>query len=219
MSNQNFNKKTEKIRQNIIKMSDDVRFSFEEVEKALEDKNPEVLGRVSDYLKDSKELNRSIEDSAVGCLALYGPEATELRRLIAFMKISSNLDKTSEMLIKFSKRILPFMDTHYFKLPMYKDLIELFKCSVLTIKLQNEACRADGDFDYLRCLNRTKSEETRSDELFSLMYKDIVISNYKEEMYIRASIEIFNAGRRVERSADLAVETIDLLRYAKSGAR
>jgi len=219
MDNQNFYAKTEKIRTTIVKMSDDIRFSFEEALKALESKDAEALAKAPNFLINIKKDAEDAENSIVTSLALYAPEANELRRLIAFLKIANELNKTSEMLTKFSKRMYPFMEEHYYKLPMYTDLIELYKCALVAIKLSNEACKGGENFNYEVCLEKAIAEENRSDELFSLMHKDIILSNYKEEMYVRASIETFNAGRRLERSADIAVSCIALLKYAKTGGK
>ena len=91
--------------------------------------------------------------------------------MVAYFRIAAKLKKTSELIVKFSKRMREYLeDDHYVELPMYKDLIELFKCVLVTIKLQNEACRAGSDYDFDTCLERTRAEEARSDDLFALMY-------------------------------------------------
>ncbi len=158
-----------------------------------------------------------IENEVVKILALFGPEAKELRQLVAYFKIAYFAAKIGELGVKFSKRILGFMDDGFMNMGIYKDLSDLNLSTLKCVQYARDSIAMSEKSALHETLKHALTEESKTDELFSLITKDIIINNYKEEMYIKASIEFFSAGRRLERAADCAVDVIKLIDYAKFG--
>jgi len=218
MSNQNFIAHTVAIHQGIGELASMTVGLYEEVFEALIALDATALSTIGARPKGAKELAGNVDNKIVATLALYSPEAEELRRLIAYLKVSERWAKAYEVIRKFSKRIAPFVDKEISVLRIHKDIVDLALSSKNALLIAQQACM-DGDADMEVLKSQVIAEESKSDDLFSLIHKDIILSSYKEEVYVRASIEFFNASRRLERGADVAVEIVKLISYAKHGGR
>lgn len=137
----------------------------------------------------------------------------EIKELVSYLKISYSLLKIGEAGIKFSTKITKHIDEGFLQSKIYKELITLYQYSYDAIQIAFEALQEKIPLE--EALEIVCQKEDKTDELFEVIHKDIILENYKEERYIRASIDIFNIVRKLERVADHAVGIVQISKDAR----
>ena len=127
----NFEQKANEIRKDIITMGEFVLMSLEESLKGIKEENGE-------YLRSSREGNikhltymaDSVDNNIIVALALYAPEAGELREMIALLKTTNELIRIAESTKKFSKGMQDIIETGIDIVQFTQYIIELHTISI-----------------------------------------------------------------------------------------
>lgn len=163
------------------------------------------------------ELQR-IDNAVVAKIGLCEPGSDELRYMIALLKITSDLERIANAARKYIRDVGKYLKDGFNQSFTYNHMILLHQSTITAIELALEACNGDENaFDYDACLKHAIIEESKTDDLFSLIHKEIIFSDYSDEVYLRLTIELFNSVRRLERAADHSVNIIKLMIFARKG--
>jgi len=166
--------------------------------------------------KQTSELDNTV----IATIALFGEHGADLRRLVVYSKIAHALRKLGEGCLKFSKKIAAHLLPEFEATQTFADLNSLMEHTVRAIEKAMETTSADEEtYNFEEALKQVLAEESQTDELFDKVHQDIILDNYKEDRYVRASIDIFNAIRRLERAADNAADIAHFMIYVKKGGR
>lgn len=217
MDSQSFEQHKKALQAKIVELSGSIVSHYVELVSALEEVDGERLKRLGEQSGAIKQMADDLDSIIISAIPEIELLPENLHRMIAFLKISNKLAKAYDIAKKFGKRVSPMLDKDFAGLKIYKDMLELARSSLKTLEIAHQVCLNEGVFDLDTTLSRAIAEESRSDDLFSMIHKDIIISNYKEEVYVKASIELFNAGRRLERAADVALDIVRLVCYIRTG--
>ncbi|MFV0481773.1 MAG: PhoU domain-containing protein, partial [Campylobacteraceae bacterium] len=122
--------KLEKIRADLLKFGSVINESCEKMLKGLETQDEKEFENARATLKNIDSSANSIDNEIVTSLALFGAEATELRELVSYLKVTNELVRISESIKSFTKNISNHMASKEI-FDSYKDYaIQLCKCSV-----------------------------------------------------------------------------------------
>lgn len=165
---------------------------------AFLDRRPELAKEViaGDDAIDEKEV--SIEEECLKVLALHQPVATDLRFVIAVMKVNNDLERMGDLAINIAERAVYLADHDPIDFPsefgqMAEKVRNMLRESLdalvnLDSKLARKVC---GDDDEVDAFNR---------DMFSRLQKLMK----KEPGIIKRAIHVLTATRNLERIADLA---------------
>ena len=95
--------KLQGIKEEILKIGTDVIESLELCLKALKEENINDLKNIEITEKKLQIKSNEIDNLIVTTLALYSPEAKDLRQLVAFLKITNELVRTGSNAKDFAK--------------------------------------------------------------------------------------------------------------------
>lgn len=211
----NFELRTQQIRKDILSMAHISLESFKESLNAL--KNHSIDG-----FKNAREnnvqhlgyLGDSVDNSIVVALALYSPEASELRSLIASLKITNELSRIGESAQKYAKGMEYAMGLGKdlsLVMPLAVKLNEIsVKCIGHMIK-----CLEDFDMDDYRAV---QVEEEKSDEVYSLFQQELAHILPIAESAVEY-MKLTRAMKRHERVTDHCQNIAHLLYYAEQGGK
>lgn len=175
-----------------------------------------LLNGVGNAIFDLNEKIAEIDNSIVTAIALFGPEAGNLRELVAYLKISNELERISVAAKKYADGIKEFFDVINNEPAIHILLLNLHKYSLATIAQAKNACIIDDEsFDYEGCLKEAIVEEQKTDEFFVVMNDEISKNHIEREKLIK----FYTAVKKLERSADHAVNICKLMLYAKMGGK
>jgi phosphate transport system protein len=177
----------------------------------------ESLGTIREMLNGIPEEANTIDNEIVKVLALFDPEASELRTLVASLKITNELIRIASSAIKYAKNMKNSLENKEFEFRYLKDyIIQLHIATINALEYVILSIhKQDNEFDDL--YRKVMIEESKTDDLLALIEKDVHMS--KSEMYIEEHINILLSVRKLERAADHAVNIAKLVYYAKKGGK
>ena len=184
---------------------------------ALENKKIEDLKNVE--LTEKKLLLKSseIDNLIVTTLALYSPEAKDLRQLVSFLKITNELVRTGSNVKAFAKMFKKSFSDDLNTTMILEYAIPLLKSALLslqtTISIIDETDAKHVEEKY----HRVVVEESKTDDLYLMIEKNILKMITKNLDLSKEYFDTLSALRRLEKIADRAVSIANLLQFAQVG--
>ena len=203
---------------NLIKLRRDLLILGAKVEQRLFQITDAILtadvAAAQDVRQGDAEIDHDdlvIEEECVRLLALAAPVATDLRRILAMMRISGEFERIADLSKGISKRIIRVSSMPAVRLPdplaeMCHSVRELFSKSLRAL--------ADSDSKLAR-------EIRRDDDRLDQLHKSILVWAREEiprdPESTNAAIELLAIAQRLERTGDIAVSIAGNLIYLVEG--
>jgi len=211
----NFEQKVTEIRKDIVTMGEFVLNSFEESLEGIKDGN-------TDRFRNSREGNikhltymaDSVDNNIIVALALYSPEAGDLRELIALLKATNELVRIAEASKKFARGMEDVLSLGVDINPFKQYIIEMHSISMRSIKLVIDSFKSFS-LDTYRAIH---IEEEKSDEIFGILQKEMLSTMSGNEINT-AYISLLKTIKKHERVTDHCENIAKLLHYAKEGGK
>lgn len=172
-------------------------------------------------LKDAKKLLATvpqrvleIDNMIVKTLALFSPEATDLRLTVSFFKISNELQRASANTKGFISSFEVYCNSmdkqsiEKYALPLHKSTIQSLESVVDMMKCETDDVREN--------FKKVLAAEQKSDELYSI-FQDYVFNLDKRVDEFPKYNKILNTLRKNEKIADRAVDMAYLILFARMG--
>jgi len=212
-----YNKQTEDIKNNMLTLLENITQANRISLDAYLEKDLALFNNVQEMLKNIQEQANTIDNDIIKTFALYGPEANELRTLIAFLKMTNEIVSIGEGVKKYSRRMQEHSQSECNLEELNGTIIQLHKSTlnalVYTVEcFKNlETCSVD---DLYR---KVMIEESKNDDFYSLLEKDIMGIIIREKELATEYVRILNTLRRLERSCDRSVNIANLMLFARNG--
>ncbi len=188
-------------------VEDNLRLAFQAIEARDPDKGHRVM--VTDILIDDQEVE--VEEDCLKILALYQPVASDLRFLVAVIKINSELERIGDLASNIGERAISLAQEHPVPMPgcfavmaertgtiLEHSLDALVRQDAVTARL---VLAADDEIDALyRCLIDDLKEIIRTDA-----------------EHLDAIVLLFSVARYLERLADHATNIAEDVLYMVEG--
>ena len=168
-------------------------------------------------LKNIENIANTIDNEIVVTLALFGPEARDLRKMVAYLKITNEMVKIAENVRSFSKRMsghlqsdISFNSLHEYSVHLCKSATKAVTLAISTIDIVEKETLED-------IYRKVKVEESKSDDLYSILEKNILTDIAKVIDQSADYIQILSTMRKLERMADRSVNIVQLMIFARVG--
>ncbi len=184
---------------------------------AVDECNEDEFDRAKEKLKNISSKIDDMDNAIIKVLALYSPEAKDLREVVAYFKIDNELLRAAS---NSRSLIRGFKDNCYM---VEKEIIAEY-----LVPLQSSALRAlemtlqmidSDDVDELKDLYHLMIvEEDKTDELYSML-EEKIIQKIKDGDDFAKIHKMLRAFRRSEKIADRTISIANLLLYIQDGGR
>lgn len=233
-----YKEKLEQIRTDLFAIGTQIVEANEIALKAIEIKNFMLFKDAKNTLSNIDKRSSKIDNMIVATLALYSPEARDLRSLVSYLKIINDIVRagtnTKRFIKSFSKVTNYGIDLDKINKQsalLLQSAIEAFKTSIGILFLVNGNEIEDN-------FHKVVVEESKSDDLYSMIEKTIfeIIAKDRElskdnrlnhmlmlellaknRELTRDYLDLLSSLRRLEKVADRAVSIANLLLYAHFG--
>ena len=180
-------------------------------------KDQNAYKRVVEKLNNIESQGDIIDNEIIKTFALFGPEATELRTLVAYLKMTNEIVRIGEGVRKYSNRMRQHCQSDCNLEPLSATIIQLHKSTVKALEYILE-CFEDLDGckteEYYR---KIMIEESKNDDIFSILEKEIMTLIIDEKELSIEYVKVLGTLRKLERSCDRSVNIANLMLYAKVG--
>jgi len=172
---------------------------------------------VRNILKSIDAEANAIDNEIVKTFALFGPEAQELRMLVAYLKLTNELLRIAEGSKKYARRMREHCEGECNLAPFDDIVIKLHTTSLNAMMYIEECFNKPGECNVEDLYRKIMVEESKNDDLFSILEKEIMTQIMGEQELSVEYVRILGTLRKLERACDRAVNIANLLLYAAKG--
>lgn len=201
----------DQIVEELVHLTGTVRRSVAEATKALLEADGQIAEAVIDGDKVIDETSESIEESVLLLLATQQPVATDLRQLVAALRMLSDLKRMSDMAVhvaKIARRRLPEVAVPEALRPPISDMADVAD------QMIGSAARIVANRDVEAAL-RLEEEDDEMDRLRKEQFRTILGEEWLHG--VEAAVDLALLGRYYERIGDHAVSMARRVVYLVTG--
>lgn len=201
----------DKIKRMVLALSALVEERLRQAVKALHTRDAELARTVIRGDSDIDDVEVDVEEECLKTLALHQPVASDLRYIVAVLKITNDLERIGDLAVNIARKAIAFTGQTQFQFPF--DLAEISRESQamlrnsldslvnLDTKLAREVCARDFYVNQLKRAIRARAEE-------------VIRANPEN---VGLLLKLTAAGRNLERVADLATNIAEDVVYLVDG--
>jgi len=180
--------------------------------KSLVEQAPELARKVVEVDEDRvNHLEIEIEDAAINLMALYQPEASNLRTIAMIIKINSDLERLGDHAVNIAEAA-----QYLIPRPAVKPLVDLPRMSEFAITMLKDALdsftRADAELARSVCVR-----DSTVDSLKDLIIRELVAHMTRDAATIDRALKLMMVALNLERIADHATNIAEDVIYIVKG--
>lgn len=209
------------VREKASEILEDLTISQKLALQALEECDSKSFEQVKVPLKTINKQVEDIDNLILKIFALYSPEAGDLREMVAFLKITSSLQRIAmneKNYIKNMEICNPESDQEIKRL--VKESLSINRCTIRALEYTIDMINETEDMDIIKELAaKLAVEYSKTDDIYTMIEKDVLqIMHNKQEIneeyinllkYIRKNLKI------IDRLEDIASR----IRFARIGGK
>jgi len=200
-----------KLKKMLFEMASSVEEMIAKSIKALKDRNMIMAEEVikSDHKINDMEIE--IDNQCIRILALYHPEAADLRTVSMIMKINNDLERIGDHAVNIAEKTIYLADK-----PPVKPLIDIPKMADKAIQMLQESLDAFVNKDAELAIEVCKKDDD-VDALEPQIVRELVTYMISDPQTIDRSLTLILIAREIERVADLETNIAEDTYYIASG--
>jgi len=204
--------KITELKEKLFIMASLVESMLEKSVNSLVNKDEELAREVinKDEAK-ANDLEIEIEDSGIKLIALYQPEASFLRVVIAMIKINNDLERIGDHAVNIAERALFLIPR-----PLVKPLIDLPRMGKTTREMLKGSLDSFARKDVNLAISVCKEDE-EVDSLRDQIVRELITYMISDPSTIERSIQLISIARNLERVADLATNIAEDVVFTVKG--
>jgi len=199
----------------ITKIGEGLVKANELILEALKDCDTQKFNDARSYIKNISSKTDEIDNAIIKILALYTPEARDLRQVVAYLKITNELSRACSNTRSFIRGFtdvcndLDVQTINEYALPMQASTVTAIKTTVTMINID--------DVDELQEMyEEVLIEENKADDLYEMIERNLVEQAESANSFKKYH-KMLRALRKSEKIASRAIAVANLLVYIKIG--
>ncbi len=211
-----FRDNIEEVKSKIIAIGEDLVKANELIHSALGDCNTEKFNEARNHIKNISSRTDDIDNGIIKILALYTPEAKDLRQVVAYFKITNEISRACSNTRSFIRGFtdvcseLNVETINEYALPMQASTVNAIRTSIKMIDID--------DTDELQEMyEEVLIEENKADDLYEMIERKLVAQAENSANSFEKFHKMLRALRKSEKIAGRAISVANLLVYIKVG--
>ncbi len=214
---QKYEERLVEIKKMLLELGAEVTMASEKALSGMETLDVSRFESSKAMLKNVESQANAIDNEIVVTLALFGPEARDLRKMVAYLKITNEVVKIAENVRSFSKRMAAHVQGDSVLAPLHEYATHLCKTSIKAVTLAISTIDVADKETLEDVYRRVKVEESKTDDLYSILEKNVLTDIAKLIDQSADFIQILSTMRKLERMADRSVNIVQLMIFARVG--
>ncbi|HIQ47269.1 MAG TPA: phosphate uptake regulator PhoU [Sulfurovum sp.] len=202
------------VRARTVEILDDLTISQKLALQALEKCDSKSFEQVKVPLKTINKKANDIDNLILTVCALYSPEAKDLREMIAFLKITSALQRIATNEKNYMKNMgICNPDSNEEVKRVIKESLAINRCTIKALEYTIEMITETEDKDRIKDLEAKISVEySKTDDIYSMIEKDLLQLMHEDhqvnDVYINLMKYIRKNLKIIDRLEDIASRLI-----------
>ena len=216
---ENYKQILEKSRTRVLALANDVLTAYGMSIEAFENSDIEKASEARALLKDAHDRNNKIDNEIIKTLALFSPEARDLRVVIAHLKIASELTRISDYVRNYAKNVKMGISGDFELEGLKEDTLSFNQSTYKSLEAAVDAVEEESE-DVLENIYRIVNVEvSKCDDIYSILEQSIVQQICITPESARDFIYFHKSMRKVERISDRSVNIVKLAYFAQKGGK
>jgi len=211
----NYDIELDSVKKEILEIATGLSKANELILEAIKNCDKAMFNDAKNYIKNITSKTNDIDNNIIKLLALYAPEARDLRQVVAYLKITTELLRASTNTRSFIRGFIDVCkDVDISTINEYA--IPLQKSTTKAIKIMTSMLDIDCPDELQDCFNDVLIEENKTDDLYGILEKNILNNSKKTDNFEKVH-KILRAFRKSAKIADRTISIANLLVYIKVG--
>jgi phosphate transport system protein len=193
-----FQDELEALRARLLEMGGLAEDRLQSAVSGLVDRDLGVIDRVLGGDAPMNQLHIEIDDRCFKLLALHQPMASDLRTIVAAVKINTDLERVGDLAVNIAEAARRYMNH-----PPVKELIDIPRMAVIAQRMLRDALDA-----YVRqdtaLAQQVLDRDDELDVLKTVVFRDLLTFMLQNQGTIEPSLDLILISRHLERVGDHA---------------
>jgi phosphate transport system protein len=210
-----YSNQLDEINEKIVVIANNILEANNVILNGLVECDKDLLNSAKESLKNMSSKTTEIDNSIIKMLALYSPEARDLRLVVSLFKITNELLRASSNTRSFIAGLSNYcteLDTvtvRDFAVPMQKSTVD---CLITVVAMLKTTCSDETQ----ELFNELLIGESKTDDLYELLQESVFKQAPNIEDFGKFT-KILSALRKSEKIADRSLDVGTLLLFARVG--
>lgn len=213
--------KLAQVRQKTAEVLEDLMISQKLALQAIENCDSKSFEQVKVPLKTINQKVEDIDNLILSIFALYSPEAKDLREMVAFLKITSSLQRIAINERNYMKNMEicnPGAGEEVRR--VIKESLSINRCTIKALEYTVEMLHETEDKDKLKDLaSKIDVENSKTDDIYSLLEKDALQIMHKEHLVDEEMLNLLKYIRKNAKIIDRLEDISSRLLFARIGGK
>jgi len=199
------------LRQALVEMALLVREMITEAVRGLVERRGEPLERV-EALEDTVNMAEvELDDRCVKFVALYQPEASDLRTVMMIMRMNSNLERMGDHAFNIAREA-----KYLIRRPLVKPLVDTPRMAEVVVGMLDDAVKAFTDRDEALARDICVRDQ-QVDALRDQIIRELLTYMFSDPGTIERALKLMQVAQNLERIGDLATNLAEDVVYMVTG--
>jgi phosphate transport system protein len=199
------------LKEELLRMGALVEEQIERAIRSLVDRDTDLASRVIERDKLVNRFDVEIDETCIRLLALQAPAARDLRFVTTAMKISTELERMSDLAENICERVIELNEE-----PQLKPYIDLPRMANRAMQMVREALDAFVRSD-AALARKVCADDDFVDNLTHQLFRELLSFMLENPATITRAIRLTFIGKYIERIADHATNVSELVIYMVEG--
>jgi phosphate transport system protein len=208
-----FDQSLKNVEQLLLDMGAKVEISIEKAVKSLASPNTKMAEQVLVDDKDIDQLEGKIDDVVAKLIATQQPVAKDLRKLIAVMKIASDMERMADLAVNIAEVTIELKGKNQMLLKGVKDISDMAR---ITQKMVHDSINSfiEGNIELAKSLAK---DDDLVDQKYVSIIKELTQYLSQQDQNFQVAFKLCFVARYLERIADHATNVAESIVYIETG--
>jgi phosphate transport system protein len=206
-----FDQELDDLKQKLLRMGAAVENQIQTSLRALVERDTELAQQVIENDLRINSLDVQVDEDSIRLLALHQPTAKDLRFITTAMKISTELERMSDLAENIAERALELNEE-----PQLKPYIDIPRMGNWTLRMVKDSLDAFVNRD-AALARKVCADDDFVDDLTQQLFRELLSFMIENPKTITRAIRLTFIGKYIERIADHATNVAELVVYLVEG--
>ena len=206
-----FDEELKELKAKILSMGSMVESQIQGALRALTERDSALARRVIENDHGVNALDVEVDENCLRLLALHQPAARDLRFITTAMKISTELERMSDLAENIAERTIELNEE-----PQLKPYIDIPRMGNWTLRMVKESLDSFVNQDAVLA-RKVCTDDDFVDDLTEQLFRELMSFMIENPQTISRAIRLTFIGKYIERIADHATNVAELVVYLVEG--
>ncbi|WP_349407826.1 phosphate signaling complex protein PhoU [Pseudalkalibacillus sp. SCS-8] len=208
---ESFQTQLDELRDMLVELGNLAETALDDAIDSLKNQDVDKALRIIENDHRINELEEEINDKAILLIAKQAPVASDLRRIIVAIKISSDVERIADFAVNISKSVIRIG-----KEPLIKELVDIPELAEIAKTMLGEAIKAYNDEDIVLA-KKMADRDDYVDEKYGELIQELLGTMKENPDSTNQIIQLSFICRYIERAADHATNIGENIVYLVKG--